>query len=78
MDLRDYKRAISDCDEALRLFPQYRSGLKQLGAVHEAARDRTKAYADYAAALALEPADQWALAAMARIGHRNALEDSLR
>lgn len=64
----DFIGAIIDCTAALNLSPNHTYALRQRGAAYEAAGDPYNARADYKAALAREPTDEWTVQALARLG----------
>lgn len=65
---QDFVGGIIDCTKALTLSPNEAYALRQRGAAYEGAGDPYNARADYKAALALEPTDEWTLRALARLG----------
>jgi len=58
---QDLKRALSDCSEALRVFPNTPHVLESRGLVRQRMGDFDKSIADYDAALAGNPKLAWAL-----------------
>jgi tetratricopeptide (TPR) repeat protein len=53
IDVRNYDRAMADCNQALRIDPNYARAFSNRGLVYEAKGDRDRAIADFRKALSL-------------------------
>jgi Flp pilus assembly protein TadD len=65
----DYKAAVADFDEAIRLDPRDADAYQSRGAMHEELGNAAAARADYAKALEILPEHEDARESLARLGN---------